>query len=339
MAIIEANAHIVGVFLSLMGQGVYYHIFFDTLRIMSRKYREGGLSLWLSLATFAIFVTSTMGVVLDMVRMFEAFSVRDDNLQNPVKYYNNIGARLSIFRYACTTCLMFITDAIMVYRTFAVWGGSYMIAAIPAGLLCGNLGTGAWLLNTLAQARVATVAIYVSILNRSKVYFIISLAQNLLCSLLIAYKIWRNCFPLSDPEQGRISVSGVRNQKAIQIVIESAALYCAFLIVQLVFAVNGEAPYFILLDILPAVAAISFSLIIIRVSAAPERSTATSSMSVGTIQFAHPNNAPLTSAMGKRKHAPQPVAVHLKTSSTTETEAEPHDELPDLDKVERSSTH
>lgn len=159
MAFLEANAHIVGVFLSLMGQGrvlvflrprylthclvisfvgVYYHIFFDTMRIMSRKYREGGLSLWLSLATLAIFVTSTMvgdsflpsliimwltinlqGVVLDMVRMFEAFSVREDNSQNPVKYYNNIGARLSIFRYACTTCLMFITDAIMASRPSA----------------------------------------------------------------------------------------------------------------------------------------------------------------------------------------------------------------------------
>ena len=68
------------------------------------------------------------------------------------------------------------------YRAFAVWGRNYYIAVIPAGLLCGNIGTGVWLLNTLAQARVATRAIYASILNRSKVYFIISLAQNLLCS-------------------------------------------------------------------------------------------------------------------------------------------------------------
>ncbi|KAL0068017.1 hypothetical protein AAF712_004920 [Marasmius tenuissimus] len=119
-----------------------------------------------------------------------------------------------------------IADIFIVYRVFAVWSRSLVVSAVPCLLLIAGIASG------------SLAAIYSSELafkdSRSAsfltTFYCITLALNVLCTGLIAFKLYIT-------ERETELSSSLRLRWTSVIVIESAALYLACVIVVVVCSI------------------------------------------------------------------------------------------------------
>ncbi|KAI0739202.1 hypothetical protein C8Q80DRAFT_236948 [Daedaleopsis nitida] len=197
-----------------------------------------------------------------MVRAYHAFSVsgaKGELLANPGLFYADAATPESLLKNSITVALAIISDIIIVYRTFIVWNFSFTVIAIPIALLCADIAFGIWSTWTLSRTRIGDNLILSEVSVRVKYFFIITFCVNMLCASLICFKIWRinqRTIPWSSTDR--------TINRVFEVVIESAALYCAHLFALIVSDSIGSNVFFIFLDCLPPVTALVFSLLIVR---------------------------------------------------------------------------
>ncbi|KAI0332878.1 hypothetical protein GY45DRAFT_1368869 [Cubamyces sp. BRFM 1775] len=255
--ILVANAHLVGLWLQMLATGAYFVILPQCIVILRRKLRQG-LSIWLPAAAAVMFVSTIIDLVVEMIRGFHAFAIHGTALPNPSAFYANAAAPESLVKNALNVIVAVISDMIMVYRTFVIWNMNLAIVLIPSGLILANIAIGIWAMWTLSQTRVGDVLILADVTVRIRYFFVLTFCVNMICASLICLKIWR-VHALAK----RVSdASATKN--VLEIVIESAALYCAYLFILIVTSSVGSNVFFIFLDPLPPVTAVVFSMLIVR---------------------------------------------------------------------------
>ncbi|KAK1224944.1 hypothetical protein PQX77_001037 [Marasmius sp. AFHP31] len=167
-----------------------------------------------------------------------------------------INARLAKLRYGIYVSLTMIADIFMVYRVFAVWSRSPVVSAIPcllsiAGIICGGLlavNSSDLAFRTPEATELITA------------FYCITLVLNLLCTALIAIKLY-----ISERET-KLS-SSLRLRWTSVIVIESAALYLTFVVVVVVCnIVRADGVHLVALITGPSIIGLAFSSIIVRVA-------------------------------------------------------------------------
>ncbi|KAI0657019.1 hypothetical protein C8Q70DRAFT_920445 [Cubamyces menziesii] len=254
----EPNAHLIGLWIQLFVTGAYFLYLPHCTAILARKVRNG-LSLWLPIACLLIFVSTALDFVVGLIRAYEAYSMHGAERPDPVAVYGSSSSRLSLMKNAMNIVVAIISDVIIVYRTYMVWNLSIWIILAPVGLLLGDTAIGIWAVWTLAQTKTGVNAIAAAVTVRIRYFFVITFALNLLCSGLICFKIWH---VRSKVPQRVLNTSSTR--KVLEIVIESAGLYCAHLFILIVTNCVGTNYFFLFLDPLPAVGAYVFSMLIVR---------------------------------------------------------------------------
>ncbi|KAH9917677.1 uncharacterized protein BXZ73DRAFT_105501 [Epithele typhae] len=245
MALLQPNALLIGVWLQMFGTGAYFAYLPKCYQILRDKHRQDGLSLFLPVACIAIFLITTADVVVEMTRAYQAYSIAPGKVVDPAAFYRHAGTPLAVTKGALTGVLQFISDTIMVYRTWVIWNGNIPIILVPAGLCLAATAVGSWSIWTQSQTNSPNsgVLIFAAVSERVRYFFILTFVLNALCALLICYRIW-SISKRTHSHNFRESPT----RRVIFIISESAVIYCAFVFVCIVCTSVGSNIFFIFLE-------------------------------------------------------------------------------------------
>ncbi|EKM58167.1 uncharacterized protein PHACADRAFT_26692 [Phanerochaete carnosa HHB-10118-sp] len=226
---------------------------------------------------------------MDFLRAIQAFTSHMDVPDSAVAYYTIVRRNLDLIKSGCYIAVTVVSDALIGYRTFVVWGQNYLVALVPVTLVLADVGKyrvpyaegffpnipspalGVYAVWLLSQVQPGNNALMAVVTERVKYFYTITLILNLLCTLLISYKIWQ-----VQAEVDRYSPSAVRPRgtQLILIVVESdahqdpltAAIYSAMLIVLITSSSLSAVMMLAVLNVIAPVIGIVFSMVIIRFS-------------------------------------------------------------------------
>ncbi|KAI0717084.1 hypothetical protein C8Q76DRAFT_648331 [Earliella scabrosa] len=255
------NSELVGLWFELLATGVYYVYFPQCMSILWRKRRSNNLSIWLPGVCLLMFFIVTGVLINRMIRAYHAFGLSGSMGEippNPTAFYTNSAAPESLINNSMTVALAIISDVIIVYRTYIVWNSNLWVIVVPIVLLCADIVYGIWATWTLAQTAVGDSPIVMEVTVRARIFFIFTFCINMLCAGLICFRIRR----ISKTSSLWTSSDRI-TRRVFEVVTESAALYCGHLLALIVCDAVGSNVFFLLLDPLPPVTALVFSLLIV----------------------------------------------------------------------------
>ncbi|KAI0676597.1 hypothetical protein C8Q78DRAFT_34271 [Trametes maxima] len=303
--ILVPNAHLVGLWLQMLATGAYFVYLPQCVSFLRKKLRQG-LSLWLPAACALMFVTTVIDLVVEMVRGYHAFSVKGKEPPNPALFYADPATPESLLKNALNVVVAVVSDGIIVYRTFIVWNMNLAVVLVPTATVFANIAIGIWAMWTLSRTEPGDALVLAAVTARIRVFFVLTFCVNALCAGLICYKIWRVHALARRVADG--SVTG----NVLEIVIESAALYCAYLFCLIVSSSVGSNVFFIFLDPLPPVTAVIFSMLIVRAHTGAPRPAPSRTQERSTIHF-----YTRTLELGARTTTAATTADHRTTTATT----------------------
>ncbi|KAI0642526.1 hypothetical protein C8Q79DRAFT_917316 [Trametes meyenii] len=318
--ILVPNAHLVGLWLQMLATGAYFVYLPQCITFFRKKLRQG-LSIWLPAACALMFVTTVIDLVVEMIRGYRAFSVKGTEPPNPAHFYADPATPASLLKNALNVIVAVVSDGIIVYRTFIVWNMNLAVILIPTATILANIAIGIWAMWTLSRTLPGDALVLAAVTERIRIFFVLTFCVNVLCAGLICYKIWR-----VHALARRVADASV-TKNVLEIVIESAALYCAYLFCLIVSSSVGSNVFFIFLDPLPPVTAVIFSMLIVRAqtgapqAATQERSTIhfyTRTLDLGARTTA--DHTDTTAGADADADAERGIAIGLRLATVPDTE-------------------
>ncbi|KAH9886075.1 hypothetical protein C8Q73DRAFT_293408 [Cubamyces lactineus] len=257
----EVNAFLVGTWLQLIATGAYCVYLPLSIAILTRKVRQG-LSPWLPISCLLMLATVVIDFVTSLIIAYSAFHVEGSRLADPMAVYEGPATAISVLQNATTVAVVLISDAILIYRTFLLWGRSIPVVIVPTLLFIGDIIIGVWTDWTCAIAATANM-IDSRATTLVRYFYIVTVVQNLTCSGLMCYKVYhvQSLFP-----REYVSRSLSSTQRVLDILVQSAALYCAYLLVIVIANSLESNVFYIVLPPLPPIAAYVFTMLIVRAS-------------------------------------------------------------------------
>ncbi|KAH9477697.1 hypothetical protein JR316_0009923 [Psilocybe cubensis] len=135
-------------------------------------------------------------------------------------------------------CFIFVvSDALLIWRCYHVWGKSFKIIILPLALILGEMGLSlAVTLVPVVKPPTFTSSIS-SFKNLTSIQTLVSFGTTAICTFLIGLKIHK-------ASHQNFTGNGIRSTKRlghiIKIIVESAAVYS---LVTLVYAIQGIIPF------------------------------------------------------------------------------------------------
>ncbi|KAF8514429.1 hypothetical protein BU17DRAFT_52563 [Hysterangium stoloniferum] len=190
---------------------------------------------------------------------------------NPGEFAGQLSSRLAVLKDTTYTVNIWLADSLILYRTFVIYGGYRLILLFPFLLFLGAFATGIGLL--IETAKPGAAFGQASVINFGTPFWSLSVATNVLCTVLIVIRLLYCRGALNGRRQEeRDGRETTRQNKPsafnseVAIFIESGALYaiCALIYIPL-FAKNIplQFPFSALLG---SAAGIAPNLIILRMS-------------------------------------------------------------------------
>ncbi|KAI0739199.1 hypothetical protein C8Q80DRAFT_236686 [Daedaleopsis nitida] len=258
-----ANAEFIGLYVQLFMTGAYVAYVPRCAVILWRDWRQRSLAGWLPFACLLMFVLTLTDQIITLIRAYEAFSVHENRVRDPVGFYADPRTPCSITKDTINISLTLISDALIVYRTYVIWDRTLLFAVVPSCVLIGNSVLGVFALIALAEGRMDSNAMLSTTLIRY--YFVCTFGLNIACASLITWKIWRVGVEVANASAEGWNRSYLM-QGVLEVIIQSAGLYCAHLLA-LILSWDSSA-FFIIVDTLPCMTAIVFSTLIVRARSA-----------------------------------------------------------------------
>jgi hypothetical protein len=227
MPLPQTSSELIGTFVEAVLFGVYWTIFWDCMKVLWSRGLKTGAAWYLFLTATSLFALVTAHLVVDIDRNIDAFISSSPDPHFADKYYAKFSAFKDVFKSALYTTATLLADAFILYRTFIVWGGSYLITIVPFLLFLADIAIG--ILWTYTVSLVPTGAnIFINELStRIKIFYTITMCLNILCTALISYKIWRIQSDMTNYSTRRDN----RLTRVIAIIVESGAVYSLLLII------------------------------------------------------------------------------------------------------------
>ncbi|KAF8636207.1 hypothetical protein AX17_003693 [Amanita inopinata Kibby_2008] len=207
------------------------------------------------------FCLITFHLVVDLIRAFAAFTANMNRVGSPEAYYANVNTKLNLMKNSTVICTTLIADALLIYRTLIVWGRNFWILVLPIPLYCCDIATSIWFTWSIKEAEEGNSVLISSALQRSKYFFAATLAVNLVCTLLIAYRIWIIQKAVAGYARGQR-----RARNALSIVLESAAIYTAALVCLIITSCADNSAVFFFLNSMPPLIGSVFTIVVLRSS-------------------------------------------------------------------------
>ncbi|KAJ7068597.1 hypothetical protein C8F01DRAFT_615831 [Mycena amicta] len=238
---------------------LYAALFFATVSTIVARRQIRLKSAGLHGAVVVMFALSTIHVAIRWYIVKSAFITAGDSPITSLTYLLDPPLTLEIVGASAFATNTFISDSVLIWRCWTVWGRNTKIVVLPAiSTVAGAV------LGYLSVAEQARYIIHPelprgSFIDFATPYFGLSLGTTLLCTLLIILRI-----VLVTRMTRESSLNGYG--AVIEMVVESAALYSATLIAYLVFLVMKTFQDGYPQAILAQMAGIAPTLIVARVS-------------------------------------------------------------------------
>ncbi|EPS95742.1 hypothetical protein FOMPIDRAFT_87250 [Fomitopsis schrenkii] len=216
-----------------------------------------GLALWAAI----LWALISAHLVVDWARVITAFT----GDTSPALYYAGLTSAASVFKTAMYTAVTIVSDAFIVYRTFIVWNFNYFVIGLPFLLFLADSAMGILACYTLSKLTSNEVFYAKLLSSRTQAFYSLTVAVNVICSLLISYRVWKIQRSVRTSSMHDLRMRS-RLARIVVVAVESCAVYSAFLFV-LIGTYAGDSPaMFIILDMTAPVIGIVFSTVILRVS-------------------------------------------------------------------------
>ncbi|KAI0716354.1 hypothetical protein C8Q76DRAFT_794675 [Earliella scabrosa] len=318
------NAELIGLWFQILATGAYLTYFWRCIGTLMET-RERASSVRLLVVCILIFLCTIGELVLALVRTYQAFGVHDGRQPDPTAFYMDPTTQLSLGKNSFNVVLTLISDIIIVYRTFVVWNFNWIVIVVPICFIVANLALGVLTLVALASAKGVDDIILATVSVRFKYYLILTFCMNVICAGLICWKIWR-----INAKVSRVIPSA--SQHVLEVIMETAGIYCAHLLALIITNCVGTNVFFILLDPLPPMAAIIFSMMIVRVrQSRPSQFSTTSGSSSIPPRFWR------NTASHSRAPAPIDVEIDLERIVHTDSGSLHHGTVGDYSSHDKAS--
>ncbi|KAJ7810329.1 hypothetical protein B0H13DRAFT_544384 [Mycena leptocephala] len=255
-----SKSALVGAILETLAYGLYLPYFLQSLQvILARRNDKGNVPIRLLLTSLVLFVLITMRMVLDNKAVVEAFT---NDPTTPIAadiYLENFGNG-AMFRTGTYIALTIVADIFIVYRVYAVWGGSFIVTALPFILAIADIVTGALLIQVIRELAAGSSPDGKNVSTHATVFYSFTLALNVVSSFLISLQIY-----LTKRRVEGLTLMPSVLGTTMTILIESAAIYSACLVAMIVPTVQGNNVQYVVLSVMPGIVGIAFSLIIVRI--------------------------------------------------------------------------
>ncbi|EJT96574.1 hypothetical protein DACRYDRAFT_25603 [Dacryopinax primogenitus] len=246
-------AILVSVICQAIVYGMFLVLFGATCYVLTQKKKTTTTNVAFLATACTMFVFITINFAVSWSRIMDALF----HEANPTAYLGDLTQWKEVFRTGVYIALTAVADSLFIYRLYMVWSRNIWICILPMLLLAGSLTSGIGI--EVAIASLKGSGLFASgIAAWATSFFSISLAQNVLTTLLIVWRIWR--VNLGAGHLGSNSLWPV-----IAVILESGALYSANLLCLLATYASGSFAQYICLDILVPNIGCTFCLIIVRV--------------------------------------------------------------------------
>ncbi|KAJ7474473.1 hypothetical protein B0H11DRAFT_1333902 [Mycena galericulata] len=278
-----SKSALVGAILEDLAYGLYLSYFLQGMQIILGRKK---LSVPLLLTSLVLVFLITLRMVLDNMAVVAAFT-NDPLTPNAADIYLESFGNGAMFRTGTYIALTIVADIFVVYRVYAVWGGSFVTAAVPSLLAVADIVTGALLIQAIRELASGSSPDGKNVATHAIVFYAFTLGLNVICTFLISLRIY-----MTKRRAAGVIVSSLDLSTTMSIVVESAAIYSACLIAMMVPTVLANNVQYIILSMMPGVVGIAFSLIIVRISS--QRAPNDTVRPVSDLRFAVSNSRPGT---------------------------------------------
>ncbi|KAF4565428.1 hypothetical protein EYR36_001999 [Pleurotus pulmonarius] len=249
-------ANFLALVLETLLYGSFTVLFFAAIYVII--YKRTVINITLLSTVSAIWILSTVHLVLDILRATEAFVRQKDG--GPLLYYLNLSNPLQAAKTAVYVTLTLVGDGFVIFRCFIVWGRTWWIIPFPLMLLLGTAIAGFGATYEFSHAAPGAEVFLPAIVPWITSFIALTLSTNVVCTSLIVFRLLRVHRAVKDFAQ-----SGVAKSVLIM-VMESAAVYSASVIsLMITYSLESNAQYTVL-DLTAPLIGITFSVIILRVS-------------------------------------------------------------------------
>ncbi|KAF8974273.1 hypothetical protein BDZ97DRAFT_1911473 [Flammula alnicola] len=259
MAFSAEESKLVSIFIQTLLYGAYTVLFSITCWILIEKRPRGqpinrtmlGISL-------IMFVLATMHIGVNFTRIIKAFIIFQDAPGGPGAFFNELSEFTQIFGSTIYVAQTLVGDSVVLFRAYLVWDRRISVIAFPCLLLLGSAVTGGGILYSFARV-VPEANIFVVELSQWIVaFFSMTLATNIICTTLVAYRIWYI-------NRKSISFSEQSLRPIMLLVIESGAIYSATLTALLILYKTQSWFQYVILDAISPIVGLVFSMVIVRI--------------------------------------------------------------------------
>ncbi|GBE80421.1 hypothetical protein BKA93DRAFT_828405 [Sparassis latifolia] len=251
--------------------GIFFVLFVTTtwFLLQRAKHEQAGIQSAfrrpLFLAGIAMFLTITAHWVLSVVRAFDAF-VHFDGGKSPLEFYAYPSRPAAIAKIGLVNVTLLLGDAILIYRLWVISGYCRMIVALPIVFFLGSLASCAALTYLASRANAATGSFYTPEDFSTAAATTFTLVTNILCSSLIAFKLWRTHADVGLAGVKAYGGGNLKLTRVLVICIESAVLYVTWTALYLGVYASRSVLQLAIADAWGPISGIAFMLISARVA-------------------------------------------------------------------------
>jgi len=314
------EAKLVSIFVQSCLWGIFTVLFFGSLSVLRKGVRNrNGMHRVMLGTAITMWVVATAHLGVNFSRIIEAFVIHRNDEGGPASYFNILSNFSNLFGSALYQLQTLVGDAFLLYRLALVWNHNWRITGLPLLLLSGSTASAIGTLYSFAKASAGVV--FRENLSRWIIsFFVLTLATNLICTILIAARIWTiNRFTTHIIDNSNL-------KPVMLVILESGAIYSCTLITLLACYLSGSWAQYLILDAVSSIVGIVFSMVILRLGMKLSEPDGT------TVEFRDTNtrstlwNAPhLRYSEGIKLHVAVDRAVHadsLKNVRKSDTDDE-----------------
>jgi len=247
--------------------------------------RGGRINMRLLLPALALYALATAHLTIDAYRSVKAFIAYRDAPGGPIAYLNNLSSASNLIKDSFYGIQTLLGDFCLIYRCSVIWQHNIWIIILPIFLWISCAVTGVGFI--ISDSKMSPEAQVFSLARWLAAFFAATLATNVICTSMIAFRIW-----FVDQACGKYSETKSTLKPMLAVVIESGAIYSVSLTILLAIYLSDSLAYLILSQAISPIIGIVFSMIIVRMglSVAWQNNSQKSSFLTTHLQLATPQS-------------------------------------------------
>ncbi|TBU26459.1 hypothetical protein BD309DRAFT_902340 [Dichomitus squalens] len=237
------KAYLTAIWLETLLYGINVCLFCSYVYILRfrRARKITPIVFWVAVFMFCF---STIHVSLGFCRLIWGFIDLRNQPGGPGAYFSDVSTPPNVAKVTIHSVNSILGDSIVVWRCWHVWGGEWRVCVLPILLIIASAVCGFSQAVIFAEAKTVHSAFANELERWNGSLFSLSLVTNVVVTTLIAARIWF----ITRESGGSLINSQFRYTKVLVLIIESAMVYSAALVIEITLYFCGSNAFYIVYD-------------------------------------------------------------------------------------------